>query len=148
MPQHSLIKKGHIFGLRKGPLNCKSKFVVYLIQCKLCRKQNCSSTETIYRYRFNNYRSKLYIDGKLPKDSIVQEASFLNHFCKNGHEYPTGQSSWLIKPMILGKWNRFGNTNCEHSDTNVCVVKTTPFFLAAWLKETFVWYMGGGGGGG
>ena len=90
----------HTFEIRKGPLNGNSKFVVYLLQCKVCKKQNCGSTETAYRYRFNNYKSKfkkykeMYIDGKLQKDKIIQQASFHDHFCQNDH---SGTSDWSVK---------------------------------------------------
>ena len=68
-------------------------FAVYLIQYKVCKKTNCVSTETVFRYRFNTYKSKLkkykdmYVDGKLQKDKIIQQAnSFHNHFCQDGYK--------------------------------------------------------------
>ena len=63
-------------------------------------KITCGSMETIYRYRFNNYKSKfkkykeMYIIEKVPKDSIVQLASFHNHFCMDSHN---GTFDWSVK---------------------------------------------------
>ena len=40
-----------------GNLNCNSKMVAYLVQCKSCIIQYVGSASTIFRLRFNNYRS-------------------------------------------------------------------------------------------
>ena len=48
---------GEKFKIKKGPLTCDSDKVVYLITCKVCRKQNVGSTDPVYRGRFNNYKS-------------------------------------------------------------------------------------------
>ena len=47
------------YKIRQGPLNCNSTHIVYLIQCKVCGKQNCGSTITKCRYRINNYKTKV-----------------------------------------------------------------------------------------
>ena len=90
----------HTYKIRKGPLNCNSKFVVYLLQCKICNKQNCGSTETKFRARFNNYKSKfrnyyqMFSEGRLGEGVIVQQAHFHQHFCQEGHH---GIEDWSVK---------------------------------------------------
>ena len=87
------------YNIRQGPLNCNSKHIVYLIQCKVCGKQNCGSTITKCRQRINNYKSKFrnyrdkFLTGTLPKGQIIQQASFHNHFCQAGHN---GISDWSL----------------------------------------------------
>ena len=50
--------ESRIFDIRKGPLDCNTENVVYLIQCRVCKKQYCGSTVTKCRTRLNNYKSK------------------------------------------------------------------------------------------
>ena len=88
------------YDIRKGPLNCNSEYVVYLIQCKVCKKQNCGSTLTKFRTRFNNYKTKFkkYQEGfynkTLDKGTIIQQASFHKHFCQEDHN---GVSDWSVR---------------------------------------------------
>ena len=89
-----------MYDIRKGPLDCNSAYVVYLIQCKICNKQNCGSTLNKFRIRLNNYKTKFkkyqegMCNGTLDKGSIVQQASFHKHFCQENHN---GISDWSIK---------------------------------------------------
>ena len=89
-----------VFNIRQGPLNCNSKFIVYLIQCQVCGKQNCGSTINECRKRMNNYKSKFrsyrdkFLAGTLEKGRIIQQASFHDHFCQAGHN---GISDWSLK---------------------------------------------------
>ena len=113
---------GEKFKIQKGPLNCSSEKVVYLITCKVCRKQNVGSTEPAYRDRFNNYKSvqrkvREKILGEKPKEtkrgrpkqnkgknysSKTQKKiekkfapeKFHNHFCQKGHK---GIEDWDIR---------------------------------------------------
>ena len=50
-------KTGEKFVIRKGPIDCDSRNVVYLITCKVCKIQNVGSTKTMSRERFKNYKS-------------------------------------------------------------------------------------------
>ena len=43
--------------ISKGPLNCNSKAVVYLSECKKCRNLYVGKTETKFSVRLNNYKS-------------------------------------------------------------------------------------------
>ena len=113
---------GEKFKIKKGPLNCNSKKVVYLITCKVCRKQNVGSSEPEYRGRFNNYKSvqrkvREKVLGEKPKetkrgrprkireveitsmarkklDKKFAQEKFHNHFCQNGHK---GIEDWDIR---------------------------------------------------
>ena len=88
------------YQIRQGPLDCNSKFVIYLLECKVCGKQNCGSTETLFRYRFNNYKSKfrkyhsMFVKGTLDQGEKVEQASFHRHFCEEGHH---GMEDWSVK---------------------------------------------------
>ena len=88
------------YDIRKGPLNCNSEYVVYLIQCKICKKQNCGSTLTKFRTRLNNYKTKFkkYQEGlsnqTLDQRTFIEQASFHRHFCEEDHN---GISDWSIK---------------------------------------------------
>ena len=72
---------------------------MYLIQCKVCGKQNCGSTITECRTRINNYKSKFrayrekFESGTL-EGNIIQQACFHDHFCQPGHN---GISDWSLK---------------------------------------------------
>ena len=113
---------GEKFKIQKGPLNCNSEKVVYLITCKVCRKQNVGSTEPEYRDRFNNYKSvqrkvREKILGEKPKptkqgrprknndekmtskakkklEKKFAQEKFHNHFCQKGHK---GIEDWDIR---------------------------------------------------
>ena len=86
--------------IRQGPLDCNSKFVVYIIQCKVCGKQNCGSTITQCRTRINNYKTKFrgykekFLHGTLEEGNIIQQACFHDHFCQPEHN---GISDWSLK---------------------------------------------------
>ena len=43
--------------ISKGPLNCNSKTVVYLSECKKCRNLYVGKAETKFSKRLNNYKS-------------------------------------------------------------------------------------------
>ena len=89
-----------VFNIRQGPLDCNSEFVVYLIQCKVCGKQNCGSTCPKFRSRFNNYKTQFrryeerYLSGTLDKGEPIKQAKFHDHFCQPGHH---GISDWSVK---------------------------------------------------
>ena len=113
-------KTGEKFEIRKGPLTCDTKNVVYLINCKACGIQNVGSTETIYRKRFNNYktvqksvrekilgekrpetkrgrpRKNVELPSNENKKTLKKYAQekFHQHFCKDGHK---GIPDWEIR---------------------------------------------------
>ena len=47
------------FKIQKGPLNCDSEKVLYLLKCKVCGGvPYVRKAKTKFRYKFNNYKSK------------------------------------------------------------------------------------------
>ena len=97
---HSNVTKDN-FSIEKGPLNCNSNHVVYLVDCKVCGKQNVGSTKTKFRTRFNNYKSvhRKYSlqtsdkDNELAKRDKIYQEKFHKHFCQNDHK---GIEDWEI----------------------------------------------------
>ena len=69
-------------------LNCNSKLIVYLVQCKKCNIQYVGSAKTMFRDRLNNYKS---MHRNFVANKPVTQRSFHAHFNSNGHE---GMSDW------------------------------------------------------
>ena len=113
-------KTGEKFVIRKGPIDCDSRNVVYLITCKICKIQNVGSTKTMTRERFKNYKSvqrsvrekvlgekrpetkrgrprkntqEISKESKKLKEKYAQE-KFHQHFCQEGHK---GIPDWDIR---------------------------------------------------
>ena len=65
------------------PFDCNSHCVVYLLTCKICKKQYVGSTITKFRMRYNQYKSniKLYGEGKRG----FQQERFIEHYFQNNH---------------------------------------------------------------
>ena len=63
--------------------DCNSLCVVYLITCKVCKKQYTGSTVTKFRARFSQYKSnlKLYREGRR---GFFQEEQ-IEHLFNHGH---------------------------------------------------------------
>ena len=69
-------------------MNCDSKNVVYLVQCKTCNIQYVGSASTKFRQRFNNYKSCFR---KCNSGQIAPQMSFHSHFCQSDHH---GMEDW------------------------------------------------------
>jgi len=69
-------------------LNCNSKNVVYLVQCKTCNKQYVGSASTKFRLRFNNYKSCF---GKFSSGKTAPQMLFHSHFGQPNHN---GMEDW------------------------------------------------------
>ena len=63
--------------------DCNSLCVVYLITCKVCKKQYTGSTVTKFRARFNQYKSNLKLYGE-GRRGFFQE-KLIEHFLNHGH---------------------------------------------------------------
>ena len=63
--------------------DCNNLCAVYLITCKVCKKQYTGSTVTKFRARFNQYKSnvKLYDEGR--RGSFQEK--MIEHFFNHGH---------------------------------------------------------------
>ena len=53
----SPITTDETFKINKDPLNCNSKKVVYLSECKKCKNPYLGKAQTKFRMRLNNYKS-------------------------------------------------------------------------------------------
>ena len=72
------------FKIQKGPLNCDSANVLYLLKCKVCGEVlYVGKAKTKFRYRFNNYKSKHRAFRK--GNQNVPEKRFHAHYCLDGH---------------------------------------------------------------
>ena len=58
--------------------NCKTEYVIYLLQCIICNLQYARKNETSFNIRLKNYRK----DVKDPKAILADK-----HFQKNGHRF-------------------------------------------------------------
>ena len=74
----------------KTCLDCNSSMVVYLVDCKSCRKQYIGSTSTKFRLRFNNYKN---CHRKYNLNKSVAQESFHTHFNQHDHN---GMNDWLF----------------------------------------------------
>ena len=91
------------FDILKGPLDCNSDNVIYLVECKKCQFKfpYVGSTVTKFRFRFINYKSTHRKFRKTLKKGIVQEIKkselkqklFHEHYCSNGHG---GIANWCV----------------------------------------------------
>ena len=63
-------------------LNCDSKCVVYLLTCKVCKKQYVGQTTDKFRFRWNNYKS---CQRKAMSNKAHTQAFFHSHFLGEKH---------------------------------------------------------------
>ena len=66
-------------------LNCNSENMVYLITCKVCGIQYVGSTNTTFRFRFNNHRSRINAHLKLSSGNKSNDDFLYQHFHTSGH---------------------------------------------------------------
>ena len=111
---------GEHFKIQKGPIDCNTRNVVYLVTCKVCGIQNVGSTKDRYRERFNNYKTvqrkvrEKVLGEKRPEtnrgrprkntqpptktakkwEQKFAQEKFHQHFCKEGHK---GIPDWEIR---------------------------------------------------
>ena len=81
-------KNDKTYTLRTEDLNCNSKCVVYLAQCKVCGIQYVGSASTKFRLRFNNYKSAYRKDSS---GQPVPQTFFHAHFAQDDHH---GMEDW------------------------------------------------------
>ena len=76
------------YKIRTEDLNCNSKGVVYLAECKICGIQYVGSASTKFRLRFNNYKSA---HRKYRSGQNTPQQSFHAHFSQENHN---GMEDW------------------------------------------------------
>ena len=78
------------FKIQKGPLNCYSEKVLYLLKCKVCSEVSyVEKAKTKICYRFNNYKSKHRAFRK--GNQKVPQKRFHAPYCLDGH---SGINDW------------------------------------------------------
>ena len=62
-------------------INCKSNFIIYLMECKLCKLQYVGKAETAFNIRLNNHRKDIKDPKAIPADKHFNQPqhSFNNH---------------------------------------------------------------------
>ena len=60
--------------------NCRSKYIIYLLQCTICHIQYVGKSETAFNIRLNNHRN----NARNPKDDTIPACK---HFHGNGHDF-------------------------------------------------------------
>ena len=63
--------------------DCNSICLVYLLTCRICKKQYTDSTITRFRERFNQYKSNLKLYGEGQRD--FKQKKLLEHFYSHDH---------------------------------------------------------------
>ena len=87
-------REGTKFHIRGGKMsNCNSKVVVYLAKCKTCDIQYIGSASTMFRSRFDNYKS---CHRKHVVDKVVPQESFHSNFSQLGHNVMADWQFMLI----------------------------------------------------
>ena len=84
----SPITTDETFKINKGPLNCNSKKVIYLSECKKCKNPYVGKAQTKFRMRLNNYKSahKSFKTKKRETQKL-----FHGHYIQDDHE---GKHDW------------------------------------------------------
>ena len=65
--------------------NCNSKYLLYLLTCKICLKQYVGQTVEDFRLRWNNYKSKDRKYQKLELKLPYMQEHLFEHFNREGH---------------------------------------------------------------
>ena len=81
-------------------INCKSTFLIYLLECNLCNIQYVGKSETTFNIRLNNHRKDVKDPNDLPADK---------HFTLQGHDFNKNAKFSLIE--------KFTNTNKVATET-------------------------------
>ena len=98
MKNTSTFKSKHsneVYQIKKN-FNCNSKMVVYLIECRVCRKQYNGSTVTKFRARANNYKSthrNFRKEQILSNQACRNQKRFHEHYLQSEHN---GICDWEI----------------------------------------------------
>ena len=66
-------------------LDCNSRYVVYLISCKVCGVQYVGSTTTEFRLRFNNHKSLLRAHSKMSAANKDKDDTIYKRFHSDEH---------------------------------------------------------------
>ena len=71
-------------------LNCKSKYVIYLLECTKCKIQYVGKVETVFNMRLNNHRKDVWKPDSMPAS---------RHFSGKRHNFNTHAKFILIEQI-------------------------------------------------
>ena len=71
-------------------INCKSTFLIYLLECNICNIQYVGKSETTFNIRLNNHRKDVKDPNALPADK---------HFTLPGHDFNRNAKFTLIEKL-------------------------------------------------
>ena len=83
-----------VYQIKKN-FNCNSKMVVYLIECRVCRKQYNASNVTKFCARANIYKSthRKFWKEQILANQVRNQKRFHEHYLQNDHN---GICDWEI----------------------------------------------------
>ena len=73
-------------------INCKSTFVIYLLECQVCKKQYVGKSEPPFNIRLNNHRK----DASSDKSDIIIASK---HFQNVGHVFNRDANFTIIEKI-------------------------------------------------
>ena len=71
-------------------VNCKSRFVIYLLECYICSIQYVSKSETPFKVRLNNYKKDVKNLNAIPASK---------HFNRHDHEFKNHGKIIIIEQL-------------------------------------------------
>ena len=89
--------------------DCTSICVMYLLTCRICKKQYSGSTITNFRERFNQYKSNLRLYSEGWRDFKQQKLLeyFYSHDHHGAHNDMIVQIIYFCDPNDQEKWENF-----------------------------------------
>ena len=80
-------------------LNCDDKCLIYLLKCKVCKKQYVGETKDAFRLRRNNYKDN---GRKFERNESCMQQHLYQHFYSEGHNGFLGNVSISLNDKIDG----------------------------------------------
>ena len=71
-------------------INCKSTFLIYLLECNICNIQYVGKSETTFNIRLNNHKKDVKDPNAVPADK---------HFTLPGHDFNKNAKFTLIEKL-------------------------------------------------
>lgn len=86
---------GHTYFYKQSsqPTICRSNFLIYLLQCTLCKMQYIGRRKTAFNIRLNNHHT----DAQNPKEDTIPACT---HFHRNNHDLNKNARFTIIELII------------------------------------------------
>ena len=99
-------------------VNCQSTFVIYIIECRICRLQYVGKSETAFNLRLNNHRNHI--------KRGVNSCELSEHFLHNSRSHDFGKSNgvtwqWNGKKKYSELEKCFGKVGWTHCNRTVLI---------------------------